>query len=59
MFQTNPCHITRLALEKCKQDFEAQYEKKVEGIILLARAQWQKHGEKNSKYVLNLEKRTL
>ena len=38
MFQTNPCDNMRLALEKCKQDFEALYEEKVEGIILRARA---------------------
>ena len=43
--------------EKCKQDFEALYEEKVEGIILRARARWHEHGEKNSKYFLNLEKR--
>ena len=55
MFQTNPCGNTRLALEKCKQDFEALYEEKVEWIILRARARW--HEQKNSKYFLNLEKR--
>ena len=57
LFQTNPCNTTRLALEKCKQDFETLYEDKVEGIILRARARWHEHGEKNSKYFLNLEKR--
>ena len=57
MFQTNPCNNTRLELEKCKQDLEALYEDKVEGIILRARARWHEHGEKNSKYFLNLEKR--
>ena len=46
MFQTNPCDSTRLALEKCKQGFEALYEDKVEGIILRARARWHEHGEK-------------
>ena len=46
MFQTNPCDSTRLALEKCKQDFEALYEEKVEGIILRARARWHEHAEK-------------
>ena len=30
---------------------------KVGGIILRARARWHEHGEKNSKYFLNLEKR--
>ena len=44
--QTNLCDSTRLALEKCKQDFEALYEDKVEGIILRARARWHEHGEK-------------
>ena len=39
MFQTNPCDNTRLALDKCKQDFEALYEEKV-GVILRARARW-------------------
>ena len=33
------------------------YDKKVEGIIIRARARWHEHGEKNSKYFLNLEKR--
>ena len=50
MFHTNPCNNTRLALEKSKQDLEALYEDKVEGIILRARARWHEHGEKNSKY---------
>ena len=30
---------------------------KVEGIIVRSRARWHEHGEKNSKYFLNLEKR--
>ena len=33
------------------------YDKKVEGLIIRARARWHEHGEKNSKYFLNLEKR--
>ena len=36
---------------------EHLYEKKVEGIIIRSRARWHEHGEKNSKYFLNLEKR--
>jgi len=31
--------------------------KKVEGIIVRSRARWHKHGEKSTKYFLNLEKR--
>ena len=33
------------------------YNKKIEGIIIRARARWHEHGEKSSKYFLNLEKR--
>ena len=33
------------------------YDKKVEGIIVRSRARWYEHGEKNSKYFFNLEKR--
>ena len=52
------CNNTRLAIEKSKQDLEALYDDKVEGITLRARAQWHEHGVKNSKYFfLNLEKR--
>ena len=40
-----------------KEKLEHVYEKKVEGIIIRSRARWHEHGEKNSKYFLNLEKR--
>ena len=33
------------------------YEEKVEGTIVRSRARSHEHGEKNSKYFLNLEKR--
>ena len=33
------------------------YEEKVEGIIVRSRVRWHEHGEKNSKYFFNLEKR--
>ena len=36
---------------------ETFYEKKVEGIIIRSRARWYEHGERSSKYFLNLEKR--
>lgn len=56
-FHDNPCETTRLETEKVKSDLEALYDKKVEGIIIRSRARWHEHGEKNSKYFLNLEKR--
>ena len=56
-FQENPCEATRLETEKVKNELEALCDEKVEGIIIRSRARWHEHGEKNSKYFLNLEKR--
>ena len=56
-FQDNPCDNMRITMESCKNELESMYDKKVEGIIIRARARWHEHGEKNSKYFLNLEKR--
>ena len=36
---------------------ELFYGEKVKGIIIRARARWHEHGEKSTKYFLNLEKR--
>ena len=36
---------------------EQMYDKEIEGIIVRSRARWYEHGEKNSKYFFNLEKR--
>ena len=44
-------------MERYKSELESMYDKKVEGSIIRARARWHEHGEKNSKYFLNLEKR--
>ena len=56
-FQENPCDNTRITMERIKNELELLYDKKVEGIITWAKARWHEHGEKNSKYFLNLEKR--
>jgi len=39
-----------------KETLELFYEEKVKGIIIRARTCWHKHGEKSTKYFLNLEK---
>ena len=36
---------------------ESFYEEKTKGVIIRARARWHEHGEKSTKYFLNLEKR--
>ncbi|KAL9982663.1 hypothetical protein ACROYT_G004734 [Oculina patagonica] len=40
-----------------REKLEAFYEEKTKGIIIRARARWHEHGEKSTKYFLNLEKR--
>ena len=56
-FQENPNDATRLQLENLKNELQILYDEKVEGIITRARVRWHEHGEKNSRYFLNLEKR--
>ena len=45
------------SLNEAKEILEHFYEEKMRGIILRARARWHEHGERSSKYFLNLEKR--
>ena len=56
-FQENPSEITRLEMDKFKNELETLYDERVEGIAVRARARWHEYGEKSSKYFLNLEKR--
>ena len=44
-------------LNSAKEDLELFYEEKVKGMIIRARARWYEHGEKSTKYFINLEKR--
>ena len=44
-------------MDKFKNELEILYDERVEGIVVRARARWHEHGEKSSKYFLNLEKR--
>ena len=44
-------------LSAAKESLEAFYNEKLNGVIIRARARWHEHGEKSSKYFLNLEKR--
>ena len=41
----------------CKLELESLYEYITSGIILRSKTNWYEHGEKSSKYFLNLEKR--
>ena len=57
MFQNDPSQENLATLNSWKERTEKFYEKKVEGIIVRSRARWHGHGERNSKFFLNLEKR--
>ena len=41
----------------CKQELESIYTYITEGIIMRSKTDWYEHGEKSTKYFLNLEKR--
>lgn len=49
--------LTQLAFNAAQENLETFYEDKTKGIIIRARARWHEHGEKSTKYFLNLEKR--
>ena len=56
-YENDPNDINRAKVDEIKGKLEMLYDKKTEGIIIRARARWYEHGEKSSKYFLNLEKR--
>ena len=53
----DPNNTNSNILNSAKENLEAFYDKKLNGVIIRARARWHEHGEKSSKYFLNLEKR--
>ena len=57
VFQNNPSQENLSTLNVLKEKMEQMCDKKVEGIIIRSRARLYEHGEKNSKYFINLEKR--
>ena len=56
-FELDPSDITADLLKSAKDELELFYEEKTKGIIIRDRARWHEHGEKSTKYFLNLEKR--
>ena len=57
VFQNDPSEENLVTLNVLKERMDKIYEEEVEGIIVRSRARWHEHGEKNSRYFLNLEKR--
>ena len=56
-FEKDPNDYNRSRLNEIKEKLELFYEEKTNGIIVRARARWYEHGERSTKYFLNLEKR--
>ena len=57
LFESDPNTNNANALNLVKEKLELLYEENLQGIIIRARAHWWEHGEKSTKYFLNLEKR--
>ena len=57
VFQNDPSEENLVTLNVLKERMDKMYEEEVEGIMVRSRARWHEHGEKNSGYFLNLEKR--
>ena len=56
-FESDPNDLNKSRLNEVKEKLELFYEEKTNGIIVRARARWHEHGERSTKYFLNLEKR--
>ena len=56
-FENNPSDSNATRLNAAQEQLEMFYEEETKGIIIRARARWHEHGEKSTKYFLNLEKR--
>ena len=56
-YERDPSTINQNSMNGAKAILEHFYEEKMRGIIIRPRARWHEHGERSSKYFLNLEKR--
>ena len=56
-FETTPSDSNATRFNAAQENLETFYEEKTKGIIIRVRARWHEHGEKSTKYFLNLEKR--
>ena len=57
LYEADPTDLNQNRLNEAKETFELFYEQKIAGVIIRARARWHEHGERSTKYFLNLEKR--
>ena len=57
LYKSDPCDANANLFHAAKEKLELFYEEKTKGIIIRAQARWYEHGEKSTKYFLNVEKR--
>ena len=57
LYESDPCDANENLFHAAKEKLELCYEEKTKGIIIRAQARWYEHGQKSTKYFLNLEKR--
>ena len=57
VFEADPKSANSNTLNAAKENLEAFYDEKLNSVIIHAHARWDEHGEKSSKYFLDLEKR--
>ena len=55
-YEEDPSIVNQNLLNKAKEILKHFYEEKTKGIIIRARARWHEHGERSSKYFLELRK---
>ena len=56
LFENEPNDLNKSRLNEIKERLELFYEEKTNGLIVRTRARWHEHGERSTKYFLNLEK---
>ena len=55
-FEQDPSDSNLNTVNEAKEILESYYKEKARGVIIRARARWHEHGERSTKYFLNLEK---
>ena len=55
-FEQDPSDSNLNTLNEAKEILESYYGEKTRGVVIRARARWHEHGERSTKYFLNLEK---
>ena len=56
-YEDDPSPLNENYLNEAREVLEQFYQEKTKGVIIRARARWHEHGERNTKYFVNLEKR--